>query len=642
MDTCELIWMNGEFLAWEDAKVHVLTHGLHYGTGVFEGIRCYDTELGPAIFRNAEHMERLLQSSELYYMPVPYTAAKLQAAARELVANNNLRSCYIRPIVYRGYGSMGLNPMDAPVDVTIACWEWGTYLGEDGMANGIRAKVSSWRRISPDSLIPHAKASGQYLNNVLAKVESMKAGYQEAILLDGHGHVCEGTGENIYIVAGGEIVTPGHHNSILDGITRRSIMQLAADLGYPVVERNIARAEMYLADEVFMSGTAAELVPVVEVDDHKVGSGKPGEVTRLLQSAFDDAIHGRSEPYREWLDVVSSARLRHLRRAPRADMGPIQLYDATLRDGMGGGGMSLTAQEKLRVVHALDALGAHLIEAGFPASNPKELELFALLEHESLTTSEIVAFGMTRRRDAPADQDEGLRILAESFVPVCTLVGKSSPLHVEKVVRVSPEENLAMISESIVFLHAQGKRVLFDAEHFFDGYAVDPAYALDTLRAAAAAGAERVVLCDTNGGSLPGGVRAVVETVQAELPDLALGIHTHDDGGCAVANTLVAVEAGATQVQGTINGIGERTGNANLVTIIANLQLKMGYEVLAPERLARLTETAHLLDELLNRAPNPAQPYVGKHAFAHKAGLHTAADPRRRRHVRAHRPGAGW
>jgi 2-isopropylmalate synthase len=306
-------------------------------------------------------------------------------------------------------------------------------------------------------------------------------------------------------------------------------------------------------------------------------------------------------------------------------MSHIELYDATLRDGMGGGGMSLTAQEKLRVVHALDALGVHLIEAGFPASNPKELELFALLERESFSVSEIVAFGMTRRRDAPAEQDEGLRILAESFVPVCTLVGKSSPLHVERVVRVSPEENLAMISESIAFLHSQGKRVLFDAEHFFDGYAADPGYALDTLRAAAAAGAERVVLCDTNGGSLPGQVRAVVEAVHAELADLALGIHTHDDGGCAVANTLVAVEAGAGQVQGTINGIGERTGNANLVTIIADLQLKMGYEGLSSERLVRLTETAHLLDELLNRAPNQAQPYVGKNAFAHKAGLHTAA-----------------
>jgi 2-isopropylmalate synthase len=305
-------------------------------------------------------------------------------------------------------------------------------------------------------------------------------------------------------------------------------------------------------------------------------------------------------------------------------MSHIELYDATLRDGMGGGGMSLTAREKLRVVHALDALGVHMIEAGFPASNPKELALFELLEDERLSVSEIVAFGMTRRRDGAAEDDEGLRVLAQSFVPICTLVGKSSVLHVEKVVRVSREENLAMISESVAFLVAQGKRVLFDAEHFFDGYALDPDYALETVRVAAGAGAERVVLCDTNGGSLPGRVRAVVEAVRSELVDVALGIHTHDDGGCAVANTLVAVEAGATQVQGTINGIGERTGNANLVTIIADLQLKMGYDALPPERLARLTETAHLVDELLNRTPNPAQPYVGKHAFAHKAGLHAA------------------
>jgi branched-chain amino acid aminotransferase len=305
VEPTDLIWMNGDFVAWEDAKVHVLTHGLHYGTGVFEGIRCYETDSGPAVFRNGEHMERLLHSAELYYMSVGFSAETLQGAACELVARNGLRSCYIRPIVYRGYGSMGLNPMDAPVDVAIACWEWATYLGEEGMRNGIRAKVSSWRRISPDSLIPQAKASGQYLNSVLAKIESVKAGYQEAILLDDRGYVCEGTGENIYLLRGGEIITPGHPNSILDGITRRSIMQIAADLGYKVIERNIARAEVYLADEVFMSGTAAELVPVVEVDDHKIGSGAPGEVTRLLQSTFDDAIHGRAERYREWLDPVS-------------------------------------------------------------------------------------------------------------------------------------------------------------------------------------------------------------------------------------------------------------------------------------------------------------------------------------------------
>ncbi|HYM46540.1 MAG TPA: branched-chain amino acid transaminase [Solirubrobacteraceae bacterium] len=310
MDPTDLIWMNGEFIAWEDAKVHVLTHGLHYGTGVFEGVRCYDTELGPAVFRNAEHVERLLRSAELYYMPVPYTAEQLRSATCELVVRNELRSCYIRPIVFRGYGEMGLNPLEAPVDVAIACWEWGTYLGEDGKRNGVRAKVSSWERISPRSLIPHAKASGQYLNSVLAKIEATKSGYEEAILLDEHGHVCEGTGENVYVVREGEIATPGQHNSILDGITRRSVIQIAQDLGYEVVERNVARAEMYLADEVFMSGTAAELVPVREIDDHTVGTGQPGEITRVLQTAFDDAIHGRSVRYREWLDVVDAQALQ--------------------------------------------------------------------------------------------------------------------------------------------------------------------------------------------------------------------------------------------------------------------------------------------------------------------------------------------
>jgi 2-isopropylmalate synthase len=305
-------------------------------------------------------------------------------------------------------------------------------------------------------------------------------------------------------------------------------------------------------------------------------------------------------------------------------MPDIQLYDATLRDGMGGGGMSLTAEEKVRVVHALDALGVHLIEAGFPASNPKEQELFGLLADVQLNVSELVAFGMTRRRDIAADADEGLRVLADLFVPACTLVGKASVLHVEKVLRASREENLEMIGDSVAFLVGEGKRVLLDAEHFFDGFALDPGYSLDCLRAAAEAGAERLVLCDTNGGSLPTQIRTALAVVTEALPAVALGIHTHDDSGCAVANTLTAVEAGATQVQGTINGIGERTGNANLVTIIADLQLKMGCELLSADQLGRLTDTAHLIDELLNRSPNPAQPYVGKHAFAHKAGMHAA------------------
>ncbi len=325
-------------------------------------------------------------------------------------------------------------------------------------------------------------------------------------------------------------------------------------------------------------------------------------------------------------------------------MPRIELYDATLRDGMGGGGLSLTAEEKLRVVHALDELGVDLIEAGFPSSNPKERELFELLEHEPLSGAEIVAFGMTRRRDTAVAQDEGLRVLAECFAPACTLVGKASTLHVEKVLRVSREENLAMIGESVAFLVGEGKRVLLDAEHFFDGFALDPGYALECARVAAAAGAERVVLCDTNGGGLPTRVGEVVAEVHASLPGVALGIHTHDDSGCAVANALVAVEAGASQVQGTINGIGERTGNANLVTMIADLQLKMGHELLAPERLGRLTATAHFLDELLNRVPDPAQPYVGKHAFAHKAGLHAAgvsADARTFEHVNPELVGNG-
>jgi len=302
VQTADQIWMNGEFVAWEDAKVHVLTHGLHYGTGVFEGIRCYDTEIGPAIFRLPDHLDRLRRSAELYYMPLPYTDEQLRAATHELIGRNGLRSCYIRPLAYRGYGQMGLNPLDAPVDVTIAVWEWGAYLGDEGKLNGIRAKVSSWRRISPDSLIPHAKASGQYLNSVLAKVETLKAGYEEAILLDDHGHVCEGSGENIFIVRDGVICTPPQTASILDGINRKSVMQIARDLDHEVVERDIGRAELYLADEVFMTGTAAELVPVCEVD-----AGRPGPVTCRLRGAFEDTLHGRSERYRSWLDPVQAA-----------------------------------------------------------------------------------------------------------------------------------------------------------------------------------------------------------------------------------------------------------------------------------------------------------------------------------------------
>ncbi len=305
MEQADLIWHNGELVAWEDAKVHVLTHGLHYGTGVFEGERAYETPQGTAIFRHRDHLARLLKSAELYYMPIPYTLQELRVATHELIAANGLSECYIRPIAFRGYGQMGLYPLDCDVSVSIAAWPWGAYLGEESKLEGIRAKVSSWRRISADSLIPHSKASGQYLNSVLAKVEASKAGYQEAILLDSRGFVCEGSGENIYVVRDGQIITPPQTAGILDGISRKSIFTIAGDLGYEVVERDLARAELYLADEVFLSGTAAELVPVREIDDHAIAGGAgAGAVTRELQRVFDDALHGRDARYAEWLDVV--------------------------------------------------------------------------------------------------------------------------------------------------------------------------------------------------------------------------------------------------------------------------------------------------------------------------------------------------
>ncbi len=308
MEQVDLIWHNGELVAWEDAKIHVLTHGLHYGTSVFEGERAYPTSRGPAIFRHQDHLARLLASAKLYYMPVPYTLEQLRSATHELIAANGLNECYIRPIVFRGYGQMGLNPLDCEVSVSIAVWPWGAYLGEQAAAQGVRAKVASWRRISSDALIPHAKASGQYLNSVLAKIEATKAGYQESILLDAHGNVSEGTGENIFVVRDGRIFTPPQTAGILDGISRRSIITIAQDLGYEIVERDLARAELYLADEVFLSGTAAELVPVCEIDDHSIGSGSRGggrgPITEAVQGVYFDALHGRSERYSEWLDVV--------------------------------------------------------------------------------------------------------------------------------------------------------------------------------------------------------------------------------------------------------------------------------------------------------------------------------------------------
>lgn len=304
MQEADKIWFNGELVDWHDAKVHVLSHGLHYGTSVFEGVRAYETEIGTAVFRLDDHLARMEASAGIYYMPIPYSREQLRGAVHDVVRTNGLSECYIRPIVLRGYGTMGLFPLDAEVDVAIAAWVWGAYLGEHGIQHGIRAKIASWRRIGSTTIPATAKAGGQYLNSILAKVETHTAGYEEAILLNEAGYVADGSGENIFVVRDGVLVTPPLQASILPGITRDSVMQIARDGGVEIVEREIARAELYTADEVFVTGTAAEVTPIREVDDHEIG--EPGPVTKLLQQGFDAAIRGRDPRYLDWLDVVTS------------------------------------------------------------------------------------------------------------------------------------------------------------------------------------------------------------------------------------------------------------------------------------------------------------------------------------------------
>ncbi len=299
------IWMNGSLVDWENATVHVLTHALHYGTSVFEGIRAYETGQGTAVFRLDEHLRRLERSAAQYYMPLPFTPDEMRAAVHQVIAVNGLHECYIRPIAMRGYGVMGLNPVEAPVDMAIAAWVWGAYLGEDGLKHGIKAKISTWRRIGNNTIPATAKAGGQYLNSILAKMETQNAGYQEAILLNELGMVTDGSGENIFIVKGGVILTPPISASILEGITRNSIMDIARAEGYDVVERDLARAELYQADEVFVTGTAAEVCPVRSVDDHEIG--EPGPVTRCLQDVFHEVVHGRDPRWAHWLQHVEAA-----------------------------------------------------------------------------------------------------------------------------------------------------------------------------------------------------------------------------------------------------------------------------------------------------------------------------------------------
>jgi len=298
------IWMDGELVPWAEAKVHVLTHALHYGSGVFEGIRCYTTPAGPAVFRLRDHLKRLVRSGKLYYMPVPYTLDELSDATFAVIEGNRLDACYIRPLIIRGYGEMGLFPLNAPVQTVIAAWPWGAYLGEEGIRHGIRAKVSSIQSLDHTALARAAKATGQYLNSILAKIEVTKAGYDEAIMLTAHGHVAEGSGENIFVVRDGTLMTPPPSDGVLEGITRDSVMKMAAAMGIPCRERTMARSDLVIADELFYTGTAAEIVPIREVDDHFIG--EPGPVTRQIQQKFHAIVEGRDEEFGHYMEYARS------------------------------------------------------------------------------------------------------------------------------------------------------------------------------------------------------------------------------------------------------------------------------------------------------------------------------------------------
>jgi branched-chain amino acid aminotransferase len=296
------IWMDGEYVDWDEANVHVLTPSLHYGWGVFEGIRAYETDAGTAVFRLTDHMKRLFRSAKIYHMEPPVSLEGAVKVTKDLVSMNEVKSCYIRPLVYLGYGEIGLNPLNSPVRMMIACWPWGAYLGEEGFEHGVRAKVSSWRRLDANIIPPAAKATGQYLNSSLAKAEALKAGYDEGILLNPNGYVTDGSGENVFIVREGTLLTPPPSAGCLAGITRDSILRIAADEGIPVREADLVRTDLYLADEAFFTGTAAEVVPIREVDDRVLGD--PGPITRRVQEVFMAAIHGKHERYKDWVEPV--------------------------------------------------------------------------------------------------------------------------------------------------------------------------------------------------------------------------------------------------------------------------------------------------------------------------------------------------
>ena len=300
----EKIWMDGQLVDWDAATIHVLTHSLHYGCGVFEGIRAYPTSRGPAVFRLTDHIHRLFDSARIFMIDVPFSPEEIIEATKATVAVNGLDTCYIRPIVYLGYGEMGLNTLPCPVNVSIAVWPWGAYLGEDGLAQGVRMKISSWQRHDPNAMPPAAKGTGMYINSSMAKIEALKAGYDEAILLSPQGYVSECTGENLFVVRRGRIVTPPVSAGALEGITQHSVLTLARDLGLDIEVGNLLRSDLYVADEAFLTGTAAEVVPIQSVDDRRIGDGRPGPITRRLQELYTQAVRGQLDRYKDWVEHV--------------------------------------------------------------------------------------------------------------------------------------------------------------------------------------------------------------------------------------------------------------------------------------------------------------------------------------------------
>jgi len=303
IEKTEKIWMNGEFVNWDDATVHVLTHTLHYGNGTFEGIRAYETDRGPAVFQLRPHIERLFQSAKILFIDIPWTVDDLVEGVLDTVRINKVSSCYIRPLVYLGYGEIGLNPLACKVEVSISCWPWGAYLGDEGIENGVKVMISSWQRHGPNAMPPAAKGVGHYINSQMAKVQAIKAGYEEAILLSPQGYVSECTGENLFIVRDGAIITPPTSAGALEGITQKTVRKIAEDLGIPYSQGNILRSDLYIAEEAFLSGTAAEIVPIRSVDDREIGD--PGPITKAIQEIYFDVVRGKRPEYESWNEYVN-------------------------------------------------------------------------------------------------------------------------------------------------------------------------------------------------------------------------------------------------------------------------------------------------------------------------------------------------